>query len=58
MNAAEFIHELKKAGTCKIKGWEFINLLKKDRQLIKKILEKIDKRLVDNLTIKEIGLLL
>jgi len=58
MDAAELIFELKKSGTCKIKGWEFVNLLKKDKQLIKKILEKIDKRLVDNLTIKEIGLLL
>ena len=58
MDAAELIFELKKSGVCKIKGWEFVNLIKKDKQLVKKILQKIDKRLVDNLTIKEIGLLL
>jgi len=59
MNAAEFIFELKKAGICKNKEWDFINLVKKDKQLVKKILEKVDKKLLENnLTLKEIGLIL
>jgi hypothetical protein len=59
MNASEFIFELKKTGNCKNKEWDFINILKKDRQLIKKILEKIDKKLLENgLTKKEISLIL
>ena len=59
MTQNEFIFELKKAGICKDKDWSIIDLLKKDRQLVKKILEKIDKKLLENnLTIKEIGLIL
>ena len=59
MNSSEFIFELKKSGVCKNKEWDFINILKKDKQLVKKILEKIDKKLLESgLTIKEIGLIL
>ncbi len=59
MNSNEFIFELKKSGICKNKEWDFINLIKKDRQLVKKILEKINKKLLENgLTLKEIGLIL
>ena len=58
MTQSEFIFEMKKAGVCKHKDWNIINLIKKDKQLVKKILEKIDKKLLENgLTIKEIGLI-
>ena len=44
---------------CKTKKWDFINLIKKDKQLVKRFLEKIDKKLLEsNLTIKEINLIL
>ncbi len=59
MSESEFVFELKKSGICKNKDWNIINLIKKDKQLVKKILEKIDKKLLEsNLTIKEIGLIL
>lgn len=60
MTAAEFVFEIKKAGNCKNKDWcNVIDLIKKDKQLVKKILEKIDKKLLENgLSFKEIGLIL
>ena len=59
MNADEFIFELKKSGICKNKGWNIINLIKSDKQLVKKILSRLDKKLLENgLTLKEIGLIL
>ena len=59
MTQNEFIFELKKAGICKNKDWNIIDVIKKDKQLVKKILEKINKKLLENnLTLKEIGLIL
>ena len=59
MTQNEFIFELKKSGVCKDKDWSIIDLIKKDKQLVKKILEKTDKKLLENgLTLKEIGLIL
>ena len=60
MTAVEFVYEIKKTGNCKDKSWcNVIDLIKKDKQLVKKILEKIDKKLLENgLTLKEIGLIL
>jgi len=59
MTANESIFEIKKTGNCKNKDWNFLNILKKDKQLVKRILEKIDKKLLENgLTQKEIGLIL
>ncbi len=59
MTQNEFVFELKKSGVCKNKDWNIIDVIKKDKQLVKKILEKIDKKLLENgLTLKEIGLIL
>lgn len=60
MNSAEYIFELKKSGTCKIKGWgSLINIQKKSKVSLKNLLLNIDKRLTENnLTIREIELII
>lgn len=60
MTAAEFIYELKKQGKSNNKDWcNLIEIIKKDKQLTKKILEKINKKLLQNgLSKKEIMLIL
>ena len=60
MELNELIHEIKKSGkyTKKNSCTKLINALRTDKQLRKALLNAIDKRLNENLTIKEIGLLL
>ena len=60
MNSAEYIFELKKSGTCKIKGWgSLINRQKKNKVNLKNFLLNIDKRLSENgLSIREIELII
>ncbi len=60
MELQELIHEIKKSGkyTKNNSYTKLINALRKDKQLRTKLLNAIDKRLNENLTIKEIGLLL
>ena len=60
MSAEQLISEIKKSGiyTKKDSYAKLINGLRKDKQLRTKLLNLIDKRLNDSLTIKEIGLLL
>jgi hypothetical protein len=61
MSAAELINEIKKSGTYTNKKCDYhklINGLRKDKQLRMKLLNLIDKRLNDNLNLKEIGMLL
>lgn len=60
MSAEQLISEIKKSGiyTKKDNYNKLINGLRKDKQLRTKLLNLIDKRLNDSLTIKEIGLLL
>ena len=43
MTQNEFIFELKKAGICKNKDWSIIDVIKKDKQLVKKYLKKLIK---------------
>jgi len=54
------IHEIKKSGTYTKKDSyaKLINALRKDKLLRTKLLNSIDKRLNENLTLREIGLLL
>ena len=61
MELQELIHEIKKSGTYtdkKSSYYKLINALRKDKQLRTKLLSAIDKRLNENLTLREIGLLL
>ena len=60
MELNELIHEIKKSGkyTKKNSYTKLINALRTDKQLRTKLLNAIDKRLNDNLSHKEIGLLL
>ncbi len=60
MDLATLISEIKKSGTYTRKDnyAKLINALRKDKQLRTKLLNSIDTRLNDNLTLKEISLLL
>jgi len=60
MELETLIHEIKKGGTYTKKDSysKLINALRKDKQLRKKLLDSIDKRLNENLSLREIGLLL
>ena len=61
MELQELIHEIKKSGAFtdkKSSYYKLINALRKDKQLRNKLLNSIDKRLNENLTLREIGLLL
>ncbi len=60
MELNELIAEIKKSGkyTKNNSYTKLINALRKDKQLRTKLLNAIDKRLNENLTLKEIGLLL
>ena len=60
MELETLIHEIKKGGTYTQKNSyaKLINSLRKDKQLRTKLLNSIDKRLNENLTLREIGLLL
>jgi len=60
MELNELIAEIKKSGkyTKNNSYTKLINALRTDKQLRTKLLNSIDKRLNENLTLKEIGLLL
>jgi hypothetical protein len=60
MEFQELIHEIKKSGTYTQKNSyaKLINALRKDKQLRTKLLNSIDTRLNENLTLREISLLL
>lgn len=60
MELETLIHEIKKGGTyTKQDNYaKLINALRKDKQLRTKLLNSIDKRLNENLTLREISLLL
>ena len=60
MELNELIAEIKKSGkyTKNNSYTKLINALRTDKQLRTKLLNAIDKRLNENLTLKEIGLLL
>lgn len=59
MELETLIHEIKKSGiyTQKNSYAKLINALRKDKALRIKLLNAIDKRLNENLTLREIGLL-
>ena len=60
MELETLIHEIKKGGTYTQKNSyaKLINSLRKDKALRIKLLNSIDKRLNENLTLREISLLL
>ena len=60
MELNELIHEIKKSGTYSKKDSyaKLINALRKNKLLRTKLLSAIDKRLNENLTLREISLLL